>query len=706
MASHLTDIEKQLEQCWEDMVAKPEATLATLRAIVSQLPKKHEQRSKALFYLGCCLVFNGDYTAAVAELRTALAIAKRKKDSHQIRRVQNSLGMAYKSLGDYAKAISALDDAISLADQLDYMEGRIIAQLNLVELYYDVGDLEAFEQTLNNVLNSGFASTDLEVIGSVRMFEGRLAMMHYDFPASERALRDALNAAHEINFAHLRINTLIELGRLQRLQGQIELSVSTLQTAVVDHDLSLEGVAGLVAHVELAKALLMIGDYDQSYEILTDAIGILVAHGEDHSKIRFQVYELMASCLTKTNRFEEAYNYLQQAFELKNSFSNIQLKRTLEIRKQEQQKEYDRIARENTQRENDLLKRSQQQLSTINQVAIELAATLEMDTLGAKLYDLMRRYFDAHFIGLSVNDPVNQTITFRVLLEDGDLMPLYCLPHSVSDSLTVQTVLKKETMSLSAENLPIRSGKTQNIPRSQLFLPLIQDANVLGVLSIQSVMLNRFEGDDLQLILAFAPFITLALSNALSHEQVHLLNQELHFEKRQIEQAQKRIEFLANHDTLTELPNRRALEEHIGFKLATVHKQVFSLVYIDLDGFKPINDEHGHIIGDQVLQVVSDRMQNVLRKSDFAARIGGDEFVLVVESVIDRQKIDHLINRVLKSIEKPISIHGTMMQVSASIGVVQCNDQTNTLDELMHFADQAMYDVKRSGKGGIKFYSK
>ena len=687
------------------MVAQPEATLTTLRTLVNAFSAHHCSRGKALFYLGCCLVFNGDYLGAIDELRKALALAKIEKDSHQIRRIQNSLGMAYKSLGEYANAIAALDAAIDLAQQQDFLEGRITAQLNLVELYYDVGDFEAFEQTLDEVLASGFDFTNPEVTGSIRLFEGRRALIHNDYATADRVLRKALTAAHAINFAHLRINTLIELGRLQRIQGNTEHAIATLQTAVVDHDLSLEGVAGLVAHIELAKALLVVDEVSQAHDILTDALALLSAHSVEHSKIRFQVFELLASCLKQLQQFEAALDYLEKAFELKNSFSNLQLKRTLDIRKQKQQKETDRIARENTLRENELLKRSQLQLSTINQVAIELAASLEMNTLGKKLYELMRRYFDAHFIALSINDTDHQAVDFRVLLEDGESMPLYCLPHSVSDSLTIQAVLTKKPVALATENSPVRGGKAVNNPKSQLFLPLIQDSRVLGVLSIQSVVANRFEGDDLQLILAFSPFITLALCNALSHEQVHLLNRELRSEKRHIEQAQQRIEFLANHDTLTELPNRRALEEHIGVKLKPDHTKQFSLVYIDLDGFKPINDQHGHLIGDQVLQVVSDRLQNVMRKSDFAARIGGDEFVLVVESVVDKRKINVLINRVLKSIEKPICVHGNMVKVSASIGVVQCDDRTKTLDELMHFADQAMYDVKRAGKGGIKFYA-
>ncbi|MDX1343617.1 MAG: sensor domain-containing diguanylate cyclase, partial [Reinekea sp.] len=371
---------------------------------------------------------------------------------------------------------------------------------------------------------------------------------------------------------------------------------------------------------------------------------------------------------------------------------------------QQQQREDERLRRASAERENSLLKQSQHQMEIINKVAIELASTLDMKVLGKQLYQLMNYYFDAHFCSLCVNHPELRMVEVRSMIDEGQPLPLLCLPYGTPESRTLQVIEDRKPLVLNGEASFLRVDVKQKKPNSLLFLPLIQEQTVLGVLSIQSVLENRFDGDDLNLILAIAPFISLALSNALSHEQVQLLNAELVLEKEYIEQAQQQIQFLANHDTLTELPNRRALEAHLNAKLAESTTPQFSLVYIDLDGFKPVNDAHGHLIGDRVLQIVGGRLRNVLRKSDFAARIGGDEFVLVVASVVDQTQISVLIERILQSIEQPISVDGNVVQISASIGVVECSEQAQTLDDLMHYADQAMYDVKRAGKGGIKFH--
>ncbi len=540
--------------------------------------------------------------------------------------------------------------------------------------------------------------------GEILLLQGRLGLMHFDFVSADCALSEALRIAHSIHYGHLIINVMTEIGRMQRLRGQLHSAVLTLQQVVGSEELALEGVAGLAAYIELTKTHLSLNDTDAAYAVLQQSQQVIGRHPNEHQQYRQQIFELFARCLEQKQQYEQAYGYLQRATLLKDVINNQQIKQTIAIRAQQQQREDERLRRASAERENSLLKQSQHQMEIINKVAIELASTLDMTVLGKQLYQLMNYYFDAHFCSLCVNHPELRMVEVRSMIDEGQPLPLLCLPYGTPESRTLQVIEDRKPLVLNGEASFLRVDVKQKKPNSLLFLPLIQEQTVLGVLSIQSVLENRFDGDDLNLILAIAPFISLALSNALSHEQVQLLNAELVLEKEYIEQAQQQIQFLANHDTLTELPNRRALEAHLNAKLAESTTPQFSLVYIDLDGFKPVNDAHGHLIGDRVLQIVGGRLRNVLRKSDFAARIGGDEFVLVVASVVDQTQISVLIERILQSIEQPISVDGNVVQISASIGVVECSEQAQTLDDLMHYADQAMYDVKRAGKGGIKFH--
>lgn len=215
-----------------------------------------------------------------------------------------------------------------------------------------------------------------------------------------------------------------------------------------------------------------------------------------------------------------------------------------------------------------------------------------------------------------------------------------------------------------------------------------------------------FSGDEYKLILAIAPFISLAFSNALSHQKLQKLNRVLVQDKKEIIEAQEKIEFLALHDPLTELPNRRALTQYLETTIANLSpNKIFFLAYIDLDKFKPVNDKHGHQVGDLVLQIVAERISSVLRSSDFASRVGGDEFVLVIDHIDDKNQLQKMCDRILESIEQPIAVDSNIIQISASIGVVEYQKHGLNLDTLMHNADLAMYEIKNSSKGGVMLAS-
>ncbi len=160
---------------------------------------------------------------------------------------------------------------------------------------------------------------------------------------------------------------------------------------------------------------------------------------------------------------------------------------------------------------------------------------------------------------------------------------------------------------------------------------------------------------------------------------------------------------LAHHDLLTGLPNRLAFEERLEGALALArrnHSRV-ALVFIDLNGFKTINDSLGHAAGDQVLKTTATRLHETLRNSDSVARLGGDEFVTVLEGLsAERAPEDEarmIAERLLVSMDTPISVGNTQQLVGVSLGIALFPDHAQTRDQLIHVADLAMYEAKRSG---------
>jgi len=159
------------------------------------------------------------------------------------------------------------------------------------------------------------------------------------------------------------------------------------------------------------------------------------------------------------------------------------------------------------------------------------------------------------------------------------------------------------------------------------------------------------------------------------------------------------MEHLALHDSLTGLPNRKLLNDRLGQALAQAERRgtVFALLYMDLDGFKPINDTHGHDAGDEVLRQVARRLGGVVRKGDTVARIGGDEFAILLVDLTDAGAEAALVaDKCVKAMTAPIPFAGLALTVGLSIGLACYPEDGRGADELLAHGDRAMYGVKRA----------
>lgn len=176
--------------------------------------------------------------------------------------------------------------------------------------------------------------------------------------------------------------------------------------------------------------------------------------------------------------------------------------------------------------------------------------------------------------------------------------------------------------------------------------------------------------------------------------------------------AQSKMEFMAYHDALTNLPNRVHLVERLEHELrrAKRHKYHGALLFIDLDNFKTVNDSLGHPVGDEILKQVAQRLQTAVREEDLVARLSGDEFVVVL-TVLDQElseaaiKAAELGEKIRQKISAPYLYDQMELRISASVGVVVYPDSEASVHELIRFADTAMYQVKERGRDGVEFFN-
>ena len=180
---------------------------------------------------------------------------------------------------------------------------------------------------------------------------------------------------------------------------------------------------------------------------------------------------------------------------------------------------------------------------------------------------------------------------------------------------------------------------------------------------------------------------------ARSIEQMEMqINQQI----KNLHAQREALDHLASHDTLTGMPNRRLFLERLDLALARAKRQKtrFALFFIDLDGFKEINDSHGHEAGDRVLQTVAERLGMIVRETDIAARLGGDEFVVLVEDSGDEAAIAQIRDKLKTSLSRPVPYRDIALQSGGSIGIACYPQDGDTTAALISAADSAMYRHK------------
>lgn len=173
-----------------------------------------------------------------------------------------------------------------------------------------------------------------------------------------------------------------------------------------------------------------------------------------------------------------------------------------------------------------------------------------------------------------------------------------------------------------------------------------------------------------------------------------------------LRRANRQLHYLGTHDALTNLPNRQQLSLRIAQAIAECSRREspFAVLFIDLDGFKSINDSLGHSVGDDLLKACAERLRQDVPPTAMVARLGGDEFVIVVEHVVEPSSAEALANGVLRRLSEEIDVNGLPLRVSASVGVAFYPRDGSNAGELLHSADAAMYVAKQSGRNTFRVF--
>lgn len=215
---------------------------------------------------------------------------------------------------------------------------------------------------------------------------------------------------------------------------------------------------------------------------------------------------------------------------------------------------------------------------------------------------------------------------------------------------------------------------------SWLGVPLVSEAGVIGALVLKSPC---SEARDCERNRELLQFVSTQVATAIERKRLY-----------------ERLQRMARHDELTGLLNRAFLHDRIDSALARARRNGsrFSLVFIDLDKFKQVNDTCGHTVGDRLLQEVAQRLLQCVREADSVARIGGDEFVLLLENIEPPESVDKITAKLRKELGRPLNIDGHPLRIVPSIGIAHYPEHGEQIETLLKHADAAMYREKRAGQ--------
>ncbi len=287
---------------------------------------------------------------------------------------------------------------------------------------------------------------------------------------------------------------------------------------------------------------------------------------------------------------------------------------------------------------------------------------------------------------VALHDPDTDMVTFPYYVDEFDPPPA---PRILSDKGLSHRVIRTGkpvlmTPEMRAERIARGEQIVGAVCLDWLGVPLLNAGQVIGALVIQSYSGDvRYNQRDLELL----QFVSHQVASTIVRKQ-----------------NQVHIERLAHTDPLTGVANRSVLDDRLEHALEKAKRQHTSVavLYLDLDGFKPVNDQFGHAVGDQLLIEIAMRMKASLRASDTLARIGGDEFVVVTEDSASTQDALKVGEKLLAAIGMPWQLEHHQISVSASIGVAISDAQWIEAQQLLKAADAALYRAKLAGKGCVR----
>jgi diguanylate cyclase (GGDEF)-like protein/PAS domain S-box-containing protein len=327
------------------------------------------------------------------------------------------------------------------------------------------------------------------------------------------------------------------------------------------------------------------------------------------------------------------------------------------------------------------LKRADVLQSALYDISEAANTTEDLLALFRRIHGIVGTLLPANNLFVALYDEKKDELSFPYYVDAHDLAPA---PRKLdSGTLSAEVIRSGQALLLTPDTDVALSEHIDTIIGKDsldwLGVPLNSSKGIIGALVVQSYSGEvRYTEQDKSLL----QFVSNQIASAIVRKQ-----------------NEAWLQYIAHHDPLTDLPNRELFHDRLQTALARArrNKERLAVLYIDLDGFKEVNDGHGHAVGDLLLQEVAQRIRRCLRESDTVGRIGGDEFVVLLNNITLPEHGAVVAEKIRAVLDRPFELGGKRLHISSSIGVAAYPDHGDDNKQLIRHADEAMYAAKKNG---------
>lgn len=635
----------------------------------------------------------GEYEKSLEYYNSAKKLAPivdHSKNYHKSSSYELYAGMIYNNIGEIYRVVKCYEEALenyNLALEL-YRKANLedtfdigITLTNIGNIHYQFGDydkaLEYLNEAYGNLINHENKIGIVETCGLIALVYEKKG----DYEQCEKYFLKALAIASEINYAYIKIQILLDYSNFLENTGKNHIAIKKLEE---------------VYKISVDNKL-----YSQTMKICKRAI---------------RIYE-KAKDIDNANKYYKLYFENEkklEPIEAENRVKSLKTKINFDILENENKSilEQSEVFRRKAEELIEIIKN----ISIISELGEKITTTLNLEKIYHMIYATIQSFMKASGFAIGLYNDTERKIKYPYCIENntrGEMrdtsfdnlssMGVKCLREN---KIIVINDMVNEYLNYIQDVNYIIDNKACAEHNSAIFCPLMIDKSIIGVMTVQAHEKDTFTMLKVEMIRALSSYAAIAINNAIKSESLLVEVEERRKIQAQLEETNNKLKYLSENDALTNIPNRRKFDLVITeeWSKAKEKRNPISLMIFDIDYFKQYNDNFGHTEGDKCIINISKELRKALVKNYFAARYGGDEFIVLLPDTDLEEAINfgENLRRNVKKLSLPHKFSPISEVVTITLGVSSViPDNHIEIIDLIRQADNALYEAKENGRNQI-----